>query len=157
MLKVLTVRQPWASLIVCGAKNIENRTWSTSYRGPLLIQASASLSRSELRAARELCDSIGVSIPENLPLGGIVGITRVLDCVERSDSPWFCGPIGWALSGSRELPFVAIKGQLGLFDASPAVLAQLSPDVLDLSRARTFPNDNGAFGANEDRVQQLRP
>ena len=34
-MKALTIKQPWASLIVHGIKDIENRTWRTDYRGPL--------------------------------------------------------------------------------------------------------------------------
>ena len=41
-MKALSVRQPWASLIASGQKTIELRRWRTSYRGPLLIYASAS-------------------------------------------------------------------------------------------------------------------
>jgi hypothetical protein len=40
-MKVIVIRQPWAWLIVNGFKDIENRSWATRYRGPLLIQASA--------------------------------------------------------------------------------------------------------------------
>lgn len=38
---VLTVRQPWADLILRGVKTLEVRTWSTAYRGPLVIHAAA--------------------------------------------------------------------------------------------------------------------
>lgn len=41
-MKVLSVRQPYASLIAAGVKRFESRTWSTDYRGPLLIHASSS-------------------------------------------------------------------------------------------------------------------
>jgi hypothetical protein len=37
--KALCVRQPWADLIVAGVKDVENRTWSTRHRGPLVIVA----------------------------------------------------------------------------------------------------------------------
>jgi hypothetical protein len=40
-MKVLSVRQPYASLLVRGIKRFESRTWSTDYRGPLLIHASS--------------------------------------------------------------------------------------------------------------------
>ena len=50
-LKVIVVRQPWAWLIVNGFKDIENRSWKTRHRGPLLIQASAGLpSKRDLEA-----------------------------------------------------------------------------------------------------------
>jgi hypothetical protein len=45
-MKTLTVRQPWASLIVTGAKDVENRSWPTSYRGTLLIHAGVRLALS---------------------------------------------------------------------------------------------------------------
>ncbi len=39
-MKVLSLLQPWATLVVIGAKQVETRSWSTAYRGPLLIHAS---------------------------------------------------------------------------------------------------------------------
>ena len=41
-MKVLTLWQPWATLVAIGAKKIETRSWQTQYRGPLLIHAGAS-------------------------------------------------------------------------------------------------------------------
>ena len=32
-MKTLSVRQPWASLLVSGLKDIENRTWAPNYKG----------------------------------------------------------------------------------------------------------------------------
>jgi hypothetical protein len=40
-MKTLTIRQPWADAIVHGEKRTENRTWTTKYRGTLLIHAGA--------------------------------------------------------------------------------------------------------------------
>lgn len=39
-MKVLTLHQPWASLVALRVKTIETRSWSTSYRGPLAIHAA---------------------------------------------------------------------------------------------------------------------
>ena len=39
-MKTISIRQPFASLICCGIKTIENRSWKTTYRGKLLIHAS---------------------------------------------------------------------------------------------------------------------
>ena len=39
-MKVLSIKQPWASAIVYGLKDVENRNWQTSYRGPILIHSS---------------------------------------------------------------------------------------------------------------------
>lgn len=40
-MKALTIWQPWASLIACGAKRYETRSWPTKYRGPIAIHAAA--------------------------------------------------------------------------------------------------------------------
>lgn len=42
-MKVLTLTQPWATLVAIGAKHIETRSWATSYRGPLAIHAAKGL------------------------------------------------------------------------------------------------------------------
>lgn len=39
-MKALTIHQPWASLLACGAKKYETRGWKTNYRGPIAIHAS---------------------------------------------------------------------------------------------------------------------
>lgn len=44
-MRSLTLHQPWASLIAVGAKTIETRSWSTTYRGPILIHASKTVAR----------------------------------------------------------------------------------------------------------------
>ena len=115
-MRVLTIRQPWASLIALGHKDIENRTWSTRYRGPLLIHA-ASAPSVNAREAFRLAESLGVYLPAHeLPLGRIVGVVRLDGCVSRSESPWFEGPVGWQLSGARALAFDRhIVGRLGLW------------------------------------------
>lgn len=38
-LRALTIRQPWAWAIIHGGKDIENRSWNTKHRGPLVIHA----------------------------------------------------------------------------------------------------------------------
>lgn len=40
-IKAITIWQPWASLLACGAKQYETRPWATSYRGPIAIHAAA--------------------------------------------------------------------------------------------------------------------
>lgn len=44
-MKALTIWQPWASLIACGAKQYETRSWATQYRGPIAIHAAARYTR----------------------------------------------------------------------------------------------------------------
>lgn len=39
-MRILTLWEPWATLMALGAKRIETRSWSTRYRGPLAIHAA---------------------------------------------------------------------------------------------------------------------
>jgi hypothetical protein len=126
-MKVLVVRQPWAWLIVHGYKDIENRSWKTHYRGTLLIQASANLPpKRVLEEGRAFARKRGIAVPEELEKGGIVGSVQLDACVDKSKSKWFQGPVGWVFSKPKKLPFIALKGQLGLFDPPPAVIKTLS-------------------------------
>ncbi len=49
------------------------------------------------------------------PRGGIVGTAEIVDCVEASNSPWFVGPFGLVLENVQPMPFIPVKGALGLF------------------------------------------
>jgi hypothetical protein len=125
-IKVIVVRQPWAWLIVNGFKDIENRSWKTRYRGSLLIQASAGLpTKLNLEEFRIFARRRGVDLPQEFETGGVVGMVQLKDCVTSSRSKWFEGPFGWALSNPRKLPFVPLKGQLGLFDPPRMVVERL--------------------------------
>jgi len=42
--KAITIREPWATLVAIGAKQIETRSWPTSYRGPIAIHAAKGMS-----------------------------------------------------------------------------------------------------------------
>jgi hypothetical protein len=124
--KVIVIRQPWAWLIVHGYKDIENRSWATRYRGPLLIQASAGLpSKHDMEEFRLYARQRGVKLPEKFETGGIVGMVQLEECVTSSRSKWFEGPIGWVLSKPTRLPFIPLKGQLGLFDPPKRIVARL--------------------------------
>lgn len=116
LVKALSIRQPWAWLIVHGHKNIENRTWTTKHRGPLLIHASKRLDRNDVDAARAICRELNIDIPDEADFGGFVGIAQMVDVVHYSPSPWFNGPIGFVLADAQPIPFVDFPGKLGLFD-----------------------------------------
>lgn len=125
-MKVIVIRQPWAWLIVHGFKDIENRSWTTRYRGTLLIQASAALpTKRNLEEIRLFARRRGVKLPEDFERGGIVGVVQLEDCVTSSRSKWFEGPVGWVLSKPKRLQFIPLKGQLGLFDPPQEVMLKL--------------------------------
>jgi hypothetical protein len=74
-MKILSIRQPWAYLITQGSKDIENRTWPTNYRGPVLVHAS-------LRVDKRDGLAHGLD-PSKFQTGGIVGIAEIVDCVRQ--------------------------------------------------------------------------
>jgi hypothetical protein len=131
-MKIISIRQPWATLIVIGAtdiatsettlKDVENRSWATAYRGPVLVHASA---RPDRIASHELAARFGVRPPSEQPLGGVIGLVDIVDCVRASASRWHApGHWGFALADARPLPFTPWKGALGLRTA-PAELLEI--------------------------------
>jgi hypothetical protein len=105
VMKALSIRQPWPHLVVTGRKRIENRTWRTAYRGPLLVHAGSQWHGEPIDAIEK---RHRITIPRDIPLGGIIGIVDLVDIVERSEDPYFVGPYGWVLRNARSL--------LGLFE-----------------------------------------
>ncbi|OEZ92144.1 ASCH domain protein [Janthinobacterium sp. HH107] len=121
-MKALSIRQPWAWLIVNGHKDIENRSWTTRFRGDFLVHASKGMTRAEyddvdlMLALDEQLRHIKLPAFEHLERGGIVGVATITDCVTRSKSPWFFGSHGFVLVGAKPAPFAPLKGMLGFFD-----------------------------------------
>jgi len=121
-MKIISIRQPWAALIVHGIKNVENRTWATRYRGPLLIHASQ---RPDDVSREDIERRFGVSPPAQQPLGGVVGVADIVDCVRPHSSIWYAqAHHAFVLAHARPLPFVPWPGALSLRDA-PAELLTL--------------------------------
>lgn len=123
-MKALTVKQPWAELIVSGTKDIENRTWRTNYRGRVLIHAAKTpVSSDELSAyplpalRREIRD---FSLKDgNFSTGSIIGSVEIVDCVMNHPSEWAeKGVWNWVLAKPHkyEKPILNIKGKLSLWD-----------------------------------------
>lgn len=54
MMKVITLKQPWATLIALGYKQYEFRSWSTKYRGPILIHAGQGVDKIAMHQFQEL-------------------------------------------------------------------------------------------------------
>ena len=118
-MKAISVRQPWAWLILYAGKDIENRTWATNHRGPLLIHAGQ---QRPTRADMEWCAafrgklSIDPPPKEALEYGAIVGQVELVDCVTQSKSCWWQGPVGWQLAKPKRMRPRPIAGRLGLFE-----------------------------------------
>ena len=104
-MKALSVKQPWANLIANGTKTIETRTWTTPYRGPLLIVSS--------------------KFPNIPPTGSAVAIVDLVDCrrMTRIDRNAACCEIypnafSWVLENVLQIKPFPVSGALGIFECS---------------------------------------
>lgn len=70
---------------------------------------------------RAIAKKRGVMLPHEFEIGGIVGMATLSDCVSKSRSKWFEGPIGWRLEKPRRLKFIKLKNRLGIFEPPNAV------------------------------------
>ena len=115
-MKALSIRQPWASLIVAGIKDIENRSWVTNYSGKLLIHAAQKFDKKGYEQLKKM------GVPEIIVKGmleysgGILGEVELVDVVKASDSPWVEGPYGFVLKNAKVLKFQPMNGKLGIFE-----------------------------------------
>jgi ASCH domain len=134
MMKALSIRAPWWWFILHGGKDIENRTWTTHYRGPVLIHASKWWNHDEAfddaTRAADIAHGNGHALPEGLTLGQmreagghIVGRATIVDCVTSSASPWFFGPVGFVLRDPIAFATpIRFKGALQLFDVPEEII-----------------------------------
>lgn len=117
----LSIRQPWAWLILNAGKDIENRTWSTRVRGRVLVHAGIGCTKLEYDTAYIDAVANGVDVRKMptwraIERGGIVGSVEIVDCVATSTSPWFCGRYGFVLRDPQPTAFRPCKGALGFFE-----------------------------------------
>lgn len=153
-MKALSITRPWAELILRG-KDVENRTWTTNHRGPILLHAAQSWSKDAIPfAARFAVDVLnGMEAFRDGHPTGIVGIAEVVDVcsaemasadVRVADSGWpcACGPWAmpaqhhWRLAHVRRLPRpVPCRGALGLWTPPPDVLAEVEAQYTEIEVA----------------------
>jgi len=86
-------------------QNIENRSWPTNYRGPVLIHAS-------LKIDKQPCVDHGLD-PTKLETGGVVGIAKIVYCVTTHRNRWFEGPYGFVLKNRRGSSVCEMDGRFG--------------------------------------------
>ena len=72
-MKVLTIREPWASLIINGYKKYEFRSWKTNYRGKILIHAGLNIEKDMLDRFKDY--------KLDLSKGCIIGEAWLVDCI----------------------------------------------------------------------------
>jgi hypothetical protein len=142
-MRCLSLWQPFASLVVSGAKAIETRSWRTSYRGPLAIHAGRKQDPQCLALCyeepfRSALAAAGIARPAALPLGAILGVVELhgccpveeltafgdLDARERAFGDYRAGRFGWLLREPRRLATpVPCRGFQSLFDVPDGLVA----------------------------------
>lgn len=126
-MKALSIRQPWAFSILHLGKDVENRKWGTSYRGPLLIHAAKGCTADDVADWWAFVCAMKSGRPvdawdrwpgrDTVARGAIVGIVDLVGCFVDASSPWFVGPVGLAVARPRAFAEpIPYRGQLGLFD-----------------------------------------
>ncbi len=153
-LRALSVKDPWATLIAIGAKQIETRSYRTRYRGPISIHSSKAFRREdqEFCSQEPVCSALeraGIYSPAGIPRGGIIAVAEIVGCdrvpdvsdweryvpdqPERSFGFYFPGRWMWRLANVRRLAEpVPSRGLLGLWrlptPVIEAVAAQITRD-----------------------------
>ncbi|MBB2951990.1 ASCH domain-containing protein [Sphingobacterium sp. JUb56] len=138
-MKALSIKQPWASLIAYGIKDIENRTWKTKFRGRIYIHASGKPSFNNLTLGLSNDQIDYVFLKTEFPLltkdifyskSAIIGEVDIVDCMINHPSIWAektetsAGyPIkhiiyNWVLANAviYDEPILNVKGKLSLWE-----------------------------------------
>jgi len=130
-MKVITLWEPWASLIAIGAKRFETRSWYTQYKGEIAIHA-AKVEKYPPAGVKAVMRQVGLD-PLTLPYGKIVCIAELVSCVEMDSAliaqqsimeaavgGWELGRYAWKLENIRvlEKPILA-RGSQGFWNWTP--------------------------------------
>ena len=129
-MKTISIKQPWASLIVSGVKDIENRTWKTNFRGRVLVHATAKRVKFDNWYDSPLTNEQILKLPANklyinLEYSAIIGSVEIVDCVINHPSIWAEKSIpgqkrihNWMLANPVLFaePILNVKGKLSFWD-----------------------------------------
>lgn len=128
--RCLSVKQPWLELILLGKKDIEVRTWTTKFRGPVWLHAGKSVDKSQL-SRWDFKDP---------PTGAYLGRANLTDVIEFDQKSWESlrkrhlneglfqlGLYGWVFKDTKQLkePLTA-PGKLGLYKPGDELSKKLS-------------------------------
>lgn len=146
-MKCISLWQPWASLIAVGAKKIETRSWTTSYRGVLAIHAAKVFNRESRdfwmtsRFVRARVEQFNALSPD-VPLGAFVAVCRLADvktafqlsgtlgAEEEALGNYGIGRYGWILEDVQPLsPPVPAKGAQGLWSIMPELAERIMANI----------------------------
>lgn len=128
-MKVLTIKEPFATLIMKKTKYIETRSWKTNYRGELYIQASKAKLDKSVRDRKELSKLYS---EDELSYGCIICKCNLIDCIYMTEEfiksekeknynnfiagNYKVGRYAWVLSDIELVEPIKVKGQLGIWN-----------------------------------------
>ncbi|WP_164670942.1 ASCH domain-containing protein [Virgibacillus doumboii] len=139
-MKVISIMQPWATLIALGEKVFETRSWKTNYRGEIAIHASKKIDRAACKTSPivETLNKHEIVLLSDLPTGEILAIAELEEChkVIRDNNhsaivgnrwvvshneyqfgDFSAGRFAWELTNVRALENpIPAKGQLGIWN-----------------------------------------
>lgn len=122
-MKVISIKQPWATLILEGLKEYEFRSWKTKYRGELYIHASKTCDNKNMKQFEKM--------NLDFPVGMIIGKVTLDDCIELSQNfeeklikakPLIYGHTkdrggyAWKVSNPEYIDFIQVNGKLGIWE-----------------------------------------
>lgn len=177
-MKALSIKQPWASLIAHGIKDIENRTWKTKFRGRIYIHASAkSAGNTAYLLNKEQNNDFAFNtenyktFESNLPYSAIIGEVDIIDCVINHPSVWaettattqdgkdlIEKPIyNWVLANAKlyDKPILNVKGKLSFWETDIDIVECVG--CSDKFDAEFMKEDNGGEKFCGDCWEVLSP
>jgi hypothetical protein len=129
-IRVISLRQPFAELVVSGRKKIETRTWNTKYRGEVYIHASQTLDK-------KACKELGIDCSK-LVRGAIIGKAVLKNAIKYKSNKEFLKDrnkhlvsmaslrrtgwvdkikYGFVMENPQKIKPILMKGKLGIFEA----------------------------------------
>ena len=129
-MKVLSLTEPYATLIFNGIKSIETRSWKTNYRGPIYIHASQTKIPKKYKDNRELMSLVD---EKKLHFGEIICVCELVDCIKMTEEfiqdikthhqkeymtgIYEIGRYAWILKNVEKIKNPSkVKGHLGLWN-----------------------------------------
>ena len=127
-MKVLSIKEPFATLIKDGIKQIETRSWKTNYRGKLFIHASLTKNNKSIIGRNELLKLIE---NKEMNYGNIICECELVDCIYMDEKflneiknnhiEYICGhyDIGryaWIFTNVKPIKPIPAKGRLGIWN-----------------------------------------
>jgi len=142
-MKAITFHQPWATLLATGSSRYALHSWRTSHRGPLAIYAGRRWTEDTIDLClhediRPLLARAGYDYLIQVPLGALVGIVQLVDCISVGSGDWqsfdaadpavLYGPFypenwAWVFAQARPLRKpLPYRGKMGIFSVPDRVL-----------------------------------